>query len=189
MDKHVIPSTFWFNEPETFCGVEPFYCAQRHIIFSQVIPARPKSCGRHHASGWQNSFKFSVFQMPWLYNYANKNKIKGNFMQFYGLKACDSCSKARKALQNQQVEYIDVREGHVPDTVLQAALEKFGDAMLNRASTTWRGLDEVTRAGDPLALLKAYPTLMKRPLIVRDGGMTLGWKPDVAAYYAALPEA
>jgi arsenate reductase len=61
--------------------------------------------------------------------------------------------------------------------------------MLNRASTTWRGLDEVTRAGDPLALLKAYPTLMKRPLIVRDGGMTLGWKPDVAAYYAGMPEA
>jgi arsenate reductase-like glutaredoxin family protein len=30
---------------------------------------------------------------------------------------------------------------------------------------------------------------MKRPLIVRDEGMTLGWKPDVAAYYAALPEA
>lgn len=127
--------------------------------------------------------------MPWVYNYANKNKIKGNFMQFYGLKACDSCRKARKALQNQQVEYIDVREGYVPDAVLQAALEKFGDALLNRASTTWRGLDEVARAGDPLALLKAHPTLMKRPLIVRDEGMTLGWKPDVAAYYAALPEA
>jgi hypothetical protein len=26
-------------------------------------------------------------------------------------------------------------------------------------------------------------------LIVRDGGMTLGWKPDVAAYYAGMPEA
>jgi hypothetical protein len=31
---------------------------------------------------------------------------------------------------------------------------------------------------------------MKRPLIVHDDGeMTLGWKPDVAAYYAALPGA
>ena len=110
-------------------------------------------------------------------------------MQLYGLKTCDTCRKARKALQNQQVEYIDVREGQVPDAVLEAALAQFGDALLNRASTTWRGLDEVARASDPLALLKAHPTLMKRPLIVHDGQMTLGWKPDVAAYYAALPGA
>ena len=92
-------------------------------------------------------------------------------MQLYGLKTCDSCRKARKALQNKQVEYIDVREGQVPGAVLEAALAKFGDALLNRASTTWRGLDEVARASDPLALLKANPTLMKRPLIVHDGQM------------------
>ena len=110
-------------------------------------------------------------------------------MQLYGLKACDTCRKARKVLQNQQVDYIDVRDGSVPDAVLVAALAKFGDALLNRASTTWRGLDAVAQAGDPLALLKAHPTLMKRPLIVHDGQMTLGWKPDVAAYYAALPSA
>ena len=128
--------------------------------------------------------------MRYLYNYAIKNKIKGNFMQLYGLKACDTCRKARKALQNQQVDYIDVRDGSVPDAVLVAALAKFGDALLNRASTTWRGLDAVARAGDPLVLLKAHPALMKRPLIVHDDGeMTLGWKPDVAAYYAALPGA
>ena len=112
-------------------------------------------------------------------------------MQLYGLKACDSCRKARKALQNQQVDYIDVRDGSgAVMPCLQAALAKFGDALLNRASTTWRGLDAVARAGDPLALLKAHPALMKRPLIVHDDGeMTLGWKPDVAAYYAALPGA
>ena len=111
-------------------------------------------------------------------------------MQLYGLKACDTCRKARKALQNQQVDYIDVRDGSVPDAVLAAALAKFGDALLNRASTTWRGLDAVAQAGDPLALLKAHPALMKRPLIVHDDGeMTLGWKPAVAAYYAALPGA
>jgi arsenate reductase len=124
--------------------------------------------------------------VPHPYNYAIKNKIKGKFMQLYGLKACDSCRKARKALQNQQVDYIDVREGQVPDAVLEAALVTFGDALLNCASTTWRGLDEVARTGEPLALLKAHPTLMKRPLIVHDGEMTLGWKPDVAAHYAAL---
>ena len=104
-------------------------------------------------------------------------------MQLYGLKACDSCRKARKALQNQQVDYIDVREGQVPDAVLEAALVTFGDALLNCASTTWRGLDEVARTGEPLALLKAHPTLMKRPLIVDADQMYLGWSKDVQAVF------
>ena len=72
--------------------------------------------------------------MRYLYNYAIKNKIKGNFMQLYGLKACDTCRKARKALQNQQVDYIDVRDGSVPDAVLAAALAKYTPVELRTAS-------------------------------------------------------
>ncbi|HAG24842.1 MAG TPA: arsenate reductase, partial [Alphaproteobacteria bacterium] len=46
--------------------------------------------------------------------------------------------------------------------------------------TTWRELDETARQGEPVALLQAHPSLMKRPLIVQaDGGSTVGW--DAAA--------
>ena len=55
-------------------------------------------------------------------------------MQLYGLKACDTCRKARKALQNQQVDYIDVRDGSVPDAVLAAALAKYTPVELRTAS-------------------------------------------------------
>lgn len=98
-------------------------------------------------------------------------------MQLYGLKNCDSCRKAMKALK--EVTLVDVRVDGVPDEVLKAAYETFGAALLNTRSTTWRGLSEAERESPPLELLKSNPTLMKRPLIVADGQMYLGWTPDI----------
>ena len=60
---------------------------------------------------------------------------------------------------------------------------EFGDAAINRASTTWRGLTEAEKATDPKTLLATYPTLMKRPVIEHNGAWTIGWKPDVQTKY------
>ena len=70
--------------------------------------------------------------------------------------------------------------GYAPD-VLRAAHGQFGAALLNTRSTTWRGLDAAERVKDPLELLAAHPTLMKRPLIDDDGTLYLGWGKDVQA--------
>ena len=109
-------------------------------------------------------------------------------MQLYGLNSCDSCRAARKALKNMNIEYVDVREAGVPRNILEVAFSQFGAALVNKSSTTWRALDNAAQAGDPIDLLQAHPTLMKRPLIVNGAKMTLGWKPDVLASYAVLPE-
>ncbi|KMW56279.1 ArsC family protein [Candidatus Rhodobacter oscarellae] len=53
--------------------------------------------------------------------------------------------------------------------------------MINTRSTTWRGLTETERAGEPIALLKAHPTLMKRPVIDDNGALYLGWDKAVQA--------
>lgn len=98
-------------------------------------------------------------------------------MQLYGLKTCDSCRKAVKALPD--VTFIDVRSDGVPDKVLAAALERFGSALVNTRSTTWRGLSEAERSAAPIALLKEHPTLMKRPLILDGETMYLGWTKEV----------
>lgn len=98
-------------------------------------------------------------------------------MDLYGLKTCDTCRKARKALPD--AKFIDVRDDGVPEDVLDAALEAFGMDLLNTRSTTWRALSEAEREGAPKALLRAHPTLMKRPLIVKDDEMFLGWKKNV----------
>jgi arsenate reductase len=97
---------------------------------------------------------------------------KGCNMILYGLKTCDTC---RKAKAETGVEITDIRETPVPQKVLDRALEKFGDALVNRRSTTWRGLSEEARAHPPLALLQEHPALMKRPLVVDGERLTLGW--------------
>ncbi|MEO9651478.1 MAG: ArsC/Spx/MgsR family protein [Roseobacter sp.] len=104
-------------------------------------------------------------------------------MQLYGLKNCDTCRKAMKALPRAQL--VDVRKDGVPTETLQCAFQVFGPALLNTRSTTWRGLEENERSKPPLELLLAHPALMKRPLIVVGDDMYLGWTPDVQAALGA----
>lgn len=101
-------------------------------------------------------------------------------MIVYGLKNCDSCRKALKALP--AAELVDVRAEGVPAEVLQKAFAHFESKLLNTRSTTWRQLDEGERGQDPLTLIKTHPTLMKRPLIVDGDQMVLGF--DKAAQAA-----
>ncbi len=100
-------------------------------------------------------------------------------MILYGLKSCDTCRKARKALD--QVDFIDVREDGVAKGILDAAHERFGEKLLNTRSTTWRNLPESERSGTPVELILAHPTLMKRPLIIDGDRMWLGWDKAVQA--------
>lgn len=98
-------------------------------------------------------------------------------MQIIGLKTCDTCRKARKALPD--ADFVDVRGDGVPEAVLAEAMARFGDALTNTRSTTWRGLDDVTRALPQAKVLAAHPTLMKRPLIVDGADMYLGWTAEI----------
>ncbi|WP_299729937.1 ArsC/Spx/MgsR family protein [uncultured Tateyamaria sp.] len=100
-------------------------------------------------------------------------------MEIYGLKTCDTCRKAIRALP--QARFVDVRADGVPDAVMTQARAQFGAAMLNTRSTTWRGLSEAERAEPPEALLSAHPVLMKRPLIADGDVLHLGWSKDVQA--------
>jgi arsenate reductase len=111
-------------------------------------------------------------------------ECEGYDVIIYGLKICDTCRKAMKALPTAELR--DVRADGVPDGVLEAALLQFGDALLNTRSTTWRRLDDAERAQEPLALLKAHPALMKRPLISVDNQLFLSWNSEVQSAVKAL---
>ncbi|WP_439155035.1 arsenate reductase family protein [Yoonia sp.] len=106
-------------------------------------------------------------------------------MRFFGLKSCDTCRKALKSLQaaGHAPTVIDVRADGVSDADRAQIVARFGDAAINRASTTWRGLTDDEKAGDPATLLAAHPTLMKRPVIANGDVWTIGWKPNVQAVY------
>jgi arsenate reductase-like glutaredoxin family protein len=103
-------------------------------------------------------------------------------MIVYGIKTCDTCRKALKSLPGARLH--DIREEGLPEDVARAALARFGDALVNRKSTTWRGLDDAARAAEPLALIAAHPAVMKRPLIDAGGTLYLGWGKEVQAALA-----
>ena len=109
-------------------------------------------------------------------------------MQVYALKNCDTCKKAIKALTDvgRDFSVTDVRADGVPPNLLADWVSALGaDALVNRRSTTWRGLSEADKAGaegdGAVALMVQHPTLMKRPVIVDNGAVHVGWTKDVQA--------
>lgn len=110
-------------------------------------------------------------------------------MILYGLKSCDTCRKVRKELDAAKVayEFHDVRDDGVTKAQVTRWAKKAGwETMLNKSSTTWRGLSDADKTGvteaKAIALMTAHPTLMKRPIIERgDTEVYVGWTKDVAA--------
>lgn len=96
-------------------------------------------------------------------------------MIVFGLKTCDTTRKALKALEPKGAEFHDLRADPVPASTLSRWLARLGPGLLNRASTTWRGLDEAERDLPVEELLALYPTLIKRPVIEEGEKLTLGW--------------
>ncbi len=106
-------------------------------------------------------------------------------MKLYGLKACDTCRKARQAIEKQgkKVEFVDVRDTPLSEGQIAEFAEKFGETLVNRRSTTWRDLSESERNLDIQTLIARHPTVMKRPVIEENGQLTLGWSPEVQAQH------
>jgi Spx/MgsR family transcriptional regulator len=94
----------------------------------------------------------------------------------YGLNNCDTCKKARNWLQrfNIDFQFIDYRDQRLSVEQLNTFAEKAGgfSNMINKASTTWRQLPEPRKNPGSSAewqlLLKEYPALIKRPLLVEN---------------------
>lgn len=102
-------------------------------------------------------------------------------MRVYGLKTCDTCRAAVKALAGQGAVLVDIRDTPLEDATRARFLAEFGDALVNRRSTTWKGLSEAERTGAPEVLLAAHPALMKRPVIAAGDALYLGWDAGVRA--------
>jgi Spx/MgsR family transcriptional regulator len=105
-------------------------------------------------------------------------------LTLYGLDNCDSCRKARNWLKRFDIAhaFVDYREQRIAPETLKAWAAQLGgwDKLVNRASTTWRTLPEnrKTPGSEPewKLLLKEYPALVKRPVVVTaDGLVSVGF--------------
>ena len=114
----------------------------------------------------------------------------------YGIPHCDTVKRARTWLAEQGVActFHDFAKAGVPDDHLQAWVAACGwEALLNRKGTTWRKLDEASRAAvldatSACAVMRAHPSCIKRPVVEwADGRITVGF--DVAAWQKAGSQA
>ncbi len=111
----------------------------------------------------------------------------------YGLKNCDSCKKAMKALGDAGLahRFVDIREEADRVVKLPDWLDAVGAKVLvNTRSTTWRNMSEEDRAladADPAGVLIAHPTLIKRPVIEAGTTVTVGWTATTLASLTAGP--
>ncbi|GAB4394265.1 MAG: ArsC family reductase [Kiloniellaceae bacterium] len=114
----------------------------------------------------------------------------------YGLKNCDTCRRAVKLAEGAGLAYRfhDLRADGLPADRLAVWLDQAGwEALLNRRSTTWRGLAEAEKtdldAPRAAALLARHPTLIKRPVVEAGTQVIVGLGPAQEAALRALAEA
>ena len=106
-----------------------------------------------------------------------------DMLTVYGIKQCDTVRKALKWLGQRGVDHTfhDFRSDGLSAELLQDWLDSdFSDRLVNRRSTTWRQLSEEQRQseGESLRdLLCEFPTLIKRPVIVTDRIVAVGFNP------------
>ena len=104
-------------------------------------------------------------------------------MILYGIPTCDTCKKAMKALEaaGHAVTFRDVRRDPLSEAEIARLVAEFGDRLINKQSTTYRGFSDFLRESEADAQIAAQPTVMKRPVIEADGKLYLGWDDAVQA--------
>jgi arsenate reductase len=102
----------------------------------------------------------------------------------FGIPNCDTVKKARRWLDQQQIAYRfhDFRkDGLKPAQVKNWLSKRDWQELLNKRSTTWRDLSEsqkcITSTSQAISLLCKYPTLIKRPVLVWDQHVEIGFNP------------
>lgn len=109
-------------------------------------------------------------------------------LTLYGIPNCDTIKKARVWLDTHGVAYSfhDYKKAGIDAATLRAWAGEVGwEALLNRAGTTFKKLDEADKVGldedKAIALMVAQPSMIKRPVLTGARPLLVGFKPDIYA--------
>ena len=107
-------------------------------------------------------------------------------VEMYGIPNCDTIKKARKWLEAKGVEYQfhDYKKEGADAALLKQWCHSEGwETLLNRRGTTWRKLPEDVKASvdeiSSIQLMVENPSMIKRPVLVTDGRVTVGFSETV----------
>jgi len=108
-------------------------------------------------------------------------------MIVYGISTCDSTKAALKALKraDKDATFRDIRAEPLSAAEIEEIIGEFGDAAVNKQSTTYRSFSPFLRESEPEAQIAAQPTVMKRPVIRNGSSWTIGWDAEIEAKLTA----
>lgn len=112
-------------------------------------------------------------------------------MIMYGIPNCDTIKKAKAFLDSNNVsyEFHDYKKLGVKPELLRHWCATLGyENVLNRRGTTWRKLDEDTKAeineDTAILLMQELPSMIKRPILDTGKKLVLGF--DQSEYESLL---
>lgn len=102
----------------------------------------------------------------------------------YGIPGCDTVKKARAWLSDHNVDYSfhDYKKSGIDEQTLRRWVDTLGwEKLLNRQGTTFRKLPDEVKADldaeKAIRLMLANPSAIRRPVIVGDGTIVIGFDP------------
>jgi arsenate reductase (glutaredoxin) len=104
----------------------------------------------------------------------------------YGIKSCDTMKQARTWLESHGVKYEfhDYKASGIDAARLARWSKQAGwQTLLNRSGTTFRKLPDAQKADlderKALELMRAQPSMIKRPVLELGTRIVVGFKPEV----------
>ena len=101
-----------------------------------------------------------------------------SIIKIYGIRNCDTVKKALKYLINKDIphQYIDLRIDSISEYEFTTMLDVIGlEVLINKRSTTFRSLTEYEKNNINYELVLKFPTLIKRPVLVQDKRIMVGF--------------
>ena len=106
-------------------------------------------------------------------------------IKIYGIPNCDTMKKARKWLDNNNLDYEfhDYKKWGVPEQELEQWVKNAGwEVVLNKRSTTWKGLSDKMKNSmneySSIRIMLDNPSSIKRPVLVNNKTLIIGFKED-----------
>lgn len=107
-------------------------------------------------------------------------------LTLYGIRSCDTMRKARKWLdeQGKSYDFHDYKSAGIDQARLEQWCNEHGwETLLNRAGTTFRRLDDASKADleqtKAIALMLAQPSMIKRPVLDLGDRTLVGFKAEL----------
>ena len=102
----------------------------------------------------------------------------------FGIPNCDTVKKARRWLDAQGVSYTfhDYKKAGVPAALHDWIARAGWEAVLNRSGTTFRQVPDAEKAALDAtraeAIMRAYPSSIRRPIMVMGERLEIGFSPE-----------